>query len=127
MSLSKIVTIMLGEIICKNALEIIFAQPFLKARPAFLKNPLSGSRLELDCYNEDLQIALEYQGIQHYKYTPFFHKTKDQFINQLYRDNLKRHLCHKYNILLIEIPFNIAHQHLFIYIVNQLQSKLIIS
>lgn len=115
---------MKGELLCKEALEIIFAQPFLKARPQFLKNPCSGYCLELDCYNQNLQIALEYQGIQHFQFTPFFHKTKHDFLQQQKRDQLKRELCLKNNVILLEVPFSIKHDQLFVHLVTQLKQVL---
>ena len=40
-----------GEIECRRYLETIFQVPFPKARPDFLKNPVTGNNLELDCFN----------------------------------------------------------------------------
>jgi hypothetical protein len=31
-------------------------------RPDFLKNPATGRNLEIDCFNNQLKIGLEYQG-----------------------------------------------------------------
>ena len=77
-----------GETICRNYLEKTLQRRFSKARPDFLRNPVTGGdfNLELDCYNKDIGLALEYNGIQHYKYTPYFHKNKESFLNQKYRD-----------------------------------------
>jgi len=76
-----------GEIECRKTLESIFNKPFNKARPDFLRNPVTGNfNLELDCFNPELKLAVEYNGIQHYKFTPFFHRTHDAFLNQKYRD-----------------------------------------
>lgn len=101
-----------GEIECRKVLENIFKKPFIKTRPSFLRNSVTSDEdtdinLELDCYNEDLKIACEYNGIQHYKYNPFFHKTKDSFQNQKYRDYMKRDLCVKNGIKLIEVPYTV--------------------
>jgi len=98
-----------GEIECRRVLENLFGKKFPKIRPDFLRNPVTSSpdqdnNLELDCYNDELKIACEYNGIQHDKYIPFFHKTKDSFHNQRYRDHIKRELCKKNGIFLIEVP-----------------------
>ena len=35
---------------------------FMKIKHPKLKNPVTGSFLELDCYNDDLKLGIEYQG-----------------------------------------------------------------
>ena len=43
--------------------------------------------MSLDFYNYNKKIAIEAQGQQHTKYTPFFHgNNKYNYINQLRRD-----------------------------------------
>ena len=96
------------------------------SRSNFLRNSVTSDdngsdfNLELDCYNEKLKIACEYNGAQHYKFIPYFHKNKDAFQNQKYRDYMKRDLCLKNNITLIEVPYNIKHEHIENYIINKL-------
>lgn len=112
-----------GEIECRTVLEELFKKPFKKSRPNFLKNPVSGNyNLELDCYNSELQIAVEYNGIQHYKYVPYFHKNKEAFMNQKYRDDMKKRICKEYNIKLINVPYTIKIQHIKKYLYNELLS-----
>jgi hypothetical protein len=95
-----------GEKECRRVLQKIFNKPFLNQRPDFLNNPVTGGRfnLELDCYDESLKLALEYNGVQHYKFVPYFHKNKEAFYNQKYRDDMKRRICKENNINLIEVP-----------------------
>lgn len=96
-----------GELRCRAYLEKVLApHRFPKRRPAFLKNPITQTDLELDCFNEQLRLAVEYQGAQHYYYTPHFHATRDAFHNQRYRDDIKRNLCTKNNVTLIEVPYS---------------------
>ena len=96
-----------GELECRRVLQKIFRKPFDKARPDFLRNPVTGGNfnLELDCYNPELKLACEYSGQQHYKYLPFFHRNKDAFLNQKYRDELKLRMCKDNGITLIEVPY----------------------
>jgi hypothetical protein len=96
----------LGETRVRNFLEKYFRQPFPKSRPGFLVNPVTGSQfnLELDCYNEALRLAVEYNGAQHYQYIPYFHRNKEAFYNQKYRDEMKRTRCREMGIVLIEVP-----------------------
>lgn len=98
-----------GEIECKKVLESLFKKPFNKARPDFLRNPVTGGNfnLELDCYNPDIGLAVEYNGRQHYEYTPHFHRNKEAFLNQKYRDDMKRRLCREERVALIEVPYTI--------------------
>lgn len=110
-----------GERECKRVMESIFRRPFIKVRPNFLHNPVTGNaNLELDCYNPDLRLAVEYNGKQHYEYTPYFHKNKEHFLNQKYRDELKRRMCRDNKITLIEVPYTIKQTE----IANYLQNKL---
>lgn len=96
-----------GEIRTRRYLENKFKKPFNKIRPDFMVNQVTGSKynLEFDCYNEEMKLAVEYNGAQHYNYIPFFHKNKEAFYNQKYRDELKRIKCKELGITLIEIPY----------------------
>lgn len=94
-----------GEQKCRNYLEKRFKLHFNNTRPNFLVNPITKEKLELDCYNPKLKLAVEYNGIQHYRYTPKFHKNYAIFLNQRYRDYIKKQLCKKYNIKLIIVPY----------------------
>uniref|UniRef100_A0A6C0LSX9 DUF559 domain-containing protein n=1 Tax=viral metagenome TaxID=1070528 RepID=A0A6C0LSX9_9ZZZZ len=98
-----------GEVECRHVLSRIFNKPFLKDRPSFLNNPVTGGifNLELDCYEKELGIACEYNGRQHYDFIPFFHKNKEAFFNQKYRDDMKRRLCKDEGVFLIEVPYTI--------------------
>lgn len=94
-----------GERECRRVLQKIFNKPFRNCRPDFLSNPVTGGyNLELDCYEESLKLAVEYNGAQHYKYIPYFHKNKEAFLNQKYRDDMKRRICRDNRINLIEVP-----------------------
>jgi hypothetical protein len=69
-----------GEDILAEVFEDIIQKKIERnLRPAFLRNPESGKSLELDCYDEEYNIAVEYNGIQHYKYPSAFHKTEKDF------------------------------------------------
>jgi hypothetical protein len=89
-----------NQIECLQILTEITGKEFRQLRPKFL------NRLELDCYNEELKLALEYNGKQHYKYNPFFHRNnKENLIKQQERDKLKQELCDKNGIYLIIVPY----------------------
>lgn len=111
-----------GEIECRKVLEALYKKPFPKDRPSILRNPVTEDfNLELDCYNEELKTAVEYQGAQHYKYIPYFHKSKESFHNQKYRDLLKRQMCEKAGIVLIEVPYTVKHENIKEYLIENLK------
>lgn len=112
-----------GEIICRQVLEKFYQQPFPRARPDFLKNPETGYNLELDGYNENLGIAFEYNGIQHYTYPNRYNKNETEFIQQLRRDQFKKEVCDKMGIYLIIIPYHVAHNQIENYIFERLPSN----
>ncbi len=110
-----------GETICRSYLENRFGCSFDKARPDFLKNPVMGGyNLELDCFNPRLRIAVEYNGAQHYKFIPYFHRNKEAFANQKYRDEMKRVKCRENGIILIEVPYTISHDKIPSYLDSEL-------
>lgn len=109
-----------GEKICCKTLESIYGVPFETVRPDFLKNPETGKNLEIDCYNADLKIGGEYNGIQHYVWPNYTNQSKADFISQIRRDQLKLELCKREGVYLITVPYNIAHKDIPKYIVDQL-------
>ena len=94
-----------GEGRVQKFLEDYFQKTFVKVRPDFLSNPITHSNLELDCYNSELNLAVEYNGRQHYEYVPFFHASKEAYHNQRYRDELKKIWCKQAGITLITVPY----------------------
>ncbi len=94
-----------GEKLCRRVLQEIYRKPFDNIRPYFLKSPKTGKNLELDAYNHDLKLAIEYQGPQHYKFMSYYHSTEKDFQNQLDRDRMKKEMCQKRGITLIEVPY----------------------
>ena len=119
-----------GELECRRVLKKIFNKPFNTCRPNFLRNPVTSSgggsgdsfNLELDCFEVSLKLGCEYQGQQHYKHIPYFHKSKEAFRNQQYRDELKRRMCRDNRINLIEVPYTVKIPQIEGYIKKQLQA-----
>jgi hypothetical protein len=85
---------------CKNIVECVFNKPFQKA-PRW-DSPID---MELDMYNKELQIAVEFNGQQHYYFPTKYHKTIDKFNNQIKRDKLRQQKCKDNGITLIAIPY----------------------
>ena len=106
---------------CRHILEsIYYPYKFPSIRPEFLKNPVTGRNLEIDCYNDYLKIGLEYQGRQHREFCPYFHKTHEEFEYQLEKDKYKKQVCEKMGIKMIYIPDTIKYENLEYYIKTQL-------
>jgi len=93
--------ITISEYICKGYLEHLFGAKFLKMRPRWLKNP-HGGLLELDGYCEELGVAFEHNGRQHYHQAWF--QTEYEFTSLQKRDKVKKELCEQNGVKLIIIP-----------------------
>ena len=105
-------------------LEKIFKKRFDKERPDFLKNPVTKNfNLEIDCFNRELNLGVEVNGIQHYKYVPYFHKNFEAFRNQQYRDELKRRMCKDEGIILIEVPYTVKIKDLDSFLIDELRKN----
>jgi hypothetical protein len=110
-----------NEELCRSIFESIFNKPFPSIRPNFLKNPLTKKNLELDGYNEELKLAFEYNGIQHYKFNEKFHRSEKDLIDQQRRDKLKQELCDKNNVTLITVPYTVNENKMKPYILTLLK------
>lgn len=96
----------IGERYCIEFLQLLFpGYVFKKVRPSWLRNPETGRPLELDGFCEGLMIAIEYNGIQHYKWPNFTGCTLEEFFKQRQRDQIKEEICIEKNICLIRIPY----------------------
>lgn len=54
----------------------------------------------------DKQYLIEYDGEQHDKYVPFFHRTEERFHTFQLHDQIKTNYCKEHNIPLLRIKFN---------------------
>ena len=57
-----------------------------------------GGGFEIDLYNADLKVGIEYNGIQHYKFVKGWHKTLDGFYKSQKRDKIKSDRCKELGI-----------------------------
>jgi hypothetical protein len=90
-----------GENKCRWILELMFGKAFQRAYPEWLRVGKRGKKLELDGYNEHLQIAFEYQGAQHYETG---RSSKESVEAVRARDALKRQICWRRGVALVVIP-----------------------
>jgi len=70
--------------------------------PEWLLSP-TGTRLELDIFIPEMNIAIEIQGEQHFRFISFFHKSYSEFEKRKQYDEEKRNLCYGAGIRLVEI------------------------
>jgi hypothetical protein len=89
---------------CREWFENKFQKTFQKVKPKWLRNQ-TGRCLELDGYCEELKIAFEHNGEQHYAHYEKFHKTTKKFEDQQRRDELKMKLCAEQGVKLVVIPY----------------------
>lgn len=81
-----------------------FLKDYWKYDFVYEEFPIVGTKLSLDFYNSSKKIAVEVQGIQHIRYSPFMHGgSKVNFLNQISRDGKKLEFCEKNDIVLVEI------------------------
>lgn len=109
---------------CRQIFEDIFKIKFKKIRPDFLKNPKTGKNLELDGYCPYIPtkigkgLAFEFNGPQHYLFTPKYHSKYEDLEYQMERDEIKNQLCKNNGVILITIPYTVT--DLKEYIINEL-------
>jgi hypothetical protein len=91
---------LIKEEMCRYAIKSLSGLSFTKTRSVL------PSKLELDGYNQEKNLAFEYQGEYHYHSIHDSHH--DPLKNRVRRDNLKKRECEGLGIVLFEIPFLIA-------------------
>ncbi len=103
-------TINVQEEICRFFLEQMFGKKFPSTRPIWCVNS-KGKRLELDGYNEELLLAFEHNGLQHYRICKALNIDDDQEKLARRQDNdmQKQQLCHLHQVRLIIIPEMLSH------------------
>jgi hypothetical protein len=84
-----------SEELVRTVMEQVFQSEFKRIRPNWLKNDRSSS-MELDGYSEQLKIAFEYQGRQHYEVLKFL--VDQDLIRIKLNDKLKSDICRKLNV-----------------------------
>nr|DAZ21257.1 MAG TPA: restriction enzyme [Caudoviricetes sp.] len=71
----------------------------------WLVNDKTNKHMFVDIYIESLNLVIEFDGNQHFRYSKHFHKNKQKFLNSQYRDKLKEKLLCKHNIKLERISY----------------------
>lgn len=89
-----------NEMATRKILESLFNTTFKKIRPNWLKY-INGNNLELDGYSDILNLAFEYNGMQHYKYIENF--SHSSFEETKVKDLFKINKCNEENVKLLII------------------------
>lgn len=105
-----------SEDICKKFFEHIFKKKFPKKRPEWLINS-DGNRMELDGHCEELMLAFEYNGKQHYEKNLFI-KDKDAINRRIKDDEIKQWLCKKRGISLIVVSYKVSFSQMYDFIIS---------
>ena len=91
---------------------------FLAMRSAKLGRPVPANA---NNFRPQFKIGVEYQGRQHYEFVPYMHNNNYAvFLNQKYRDELKRMKCKENGILLIEVPHKVKEADIETYLRKEL-------
>ena len=111
----------IGERTCRLSFEKIFEKNFNSIRPNWLKNS-ANNKMELDGYNEELKIAFEHQGRQHYSES----NVNKRFIkaSTIENDYQKAKICRELGIRIIYIPevfTDVKLDNLISFIIEQLE------
>jgi hypothetical protein len=69
-------------------------------------NPRGNKTQYLDFYINQIKLAVEVHGQQHYKFNTMFHASARDFLNQKKNDADKQEWCWLNNITHIELPYN---------------------
>ena len=69
-------------------------------------NPAKKSVLYLDFYIPNAIMGIEVNGQQHYKYVPYFHKSKAGFLQAKARDRAKAEWCELNEITLVQLRWD---------------------
>ncbi len=110
-----------GERVCRMYFEKIFGKEFPKVKPSWLINPF-GNKMELDGYCEELKLAFEYQGLQHYIPHKLFSRSRT-FKDQITADEMKKYMCHMQGITLIEVPHDVEFEKMGDFIIRSCEEQ----
>lgn len=111
-----------SERICKDIFEQMFGSPFPKVKPHWLRNA-RGKKMELDGYCEELKLAFEYHGAQHYSHVGFFHRGNKSLEKRKGDDDLKEGLCLEHGVHLFVVPHTIPMDELPKYVYRTAQER----
>ena len=107
----------------RDALEATLGYKFPSIRPEWLINPVTGHRLEIDGYNEELKLGFERSGRQHFEYVEFFHRTYANFESQQGRDRHKARILSERGIFMLYPTYKLKEEDFHKFIVDAIRRE----
>lgn len=99
------------EALCAEIVASLFPRhSFVKRRsiPWLTSEKTGRADMELDIFSEELGLAFEHNGEQHYRLVPRFHPDGNASLQrQVARDHRKTDLCNDNHVCLVVIPYDI--------------------
>lgn len=89
------------EYLKNNGIEYKVQYPVKLEQQMFARN-----NLRIDFYLPKHNTFIEFNGLQHYEFSPYFHESEDDFQKQVERDERLKDYCRKNKINLIVIKYN---------------------
>jgi hypothetical protein len=93
-----------SENLVRAFMQCVFGRPFRSESPSWLNT--DKGRFTLDGYSNELKVAFEYQGVQHYQRVEHFHRagSPKTLERQIERDAVVLELCKANNVRLLVVP-----------------------
>lgn len=110
----------------RHLLEYLFDTEFPNTKPKWNINPKTKKLLQLDGYSDVLNLAFEFQGLQHYQAIKYFKMDASTLEYLQFKDKIKKENCINNNVTLLIIDDNNSchnNQKLFDYVMNVLQQN----
>ena len=92
-----------SELRFKDALKEMGCKFQSGVHPEWLVNEVTKCTMELDLYNEEKKLAVEYDGPQHYEFPNGYHKSEAEFHAQQNRDRQKDATCARLGVTLLRV------------------------
>lgn len=99
--------------------ERLTGKRFNTVHPKWLTSKKSGHSLELDGYNEELKIAVEFSGPLHTKWYPN-EEPYERYFERILRDRYKLERCKEMGVSLIVVDMRVPLHHLTEYVRSRL-------
>ena len=87
------------------AIKAILDKYSIEAKPQYMI-PEVADILKYDFYLPEYRLLVEFHGIQHYEYTPYFHgENDDKFLKQKERDDIVRYNARRWKYKYLEFNY----------------------